>query len=114
MNTQDRHAHNHCNANHEPLRQVGVDNRIEHVHEERSMRGFDAGSNFELDFGHRERAWRPGKQFDDDSVGERSNVQHPQDAATACYSPTQQHPDAPKHMEKQDGFCCYTRLSHSS
>jgi hypothetical protein len=47
-------------------------------------------------------------------VGERSNVQHPQDAAAACYSPTQQHPGAPKYMEKQDGFCCYTRLSHAS
>jgi len=78
------------------------------------MRGFDARSSFELGFGHRERAWRPGKQLDDDCVGERSNVQYPQAATAACYSPTQQHPNAPKHMEKQDGFCCYTRLSHSS
>ena len=77
------------------------------------MRGFDARSNFELGFGHRERAWRPGKQLDDDSVSERSNVQHPQDAAAAGYGPTQLHPDAPDHMEKQDGFRCYTRLSHS-
>jgi hypothetical protein len=79
----------------------------------RSMRGLDACSSFELDFGHRERAWRPGDELDDDSVGERSNVQHPQDVTAACYSPTQQHPDAPKHMEKQDGFRCYTCLSHS-
>jgi len=114
INTQDRHADNHCNANDEPLWQVGIDNRIEHAHEERSMRGFDACSSFELGFGHRERAWQPGKQLDDDSVGERSHVQHPQDAAAACYSPTQQNPGAPKHMEKQDGFCCYTRLSHAS
>jgi hypothetical protein len=78
------------------------------------MRGFDACSSFELGFGHRERAWRPGKQLDDDSLGERSNVQHPQDATAACYSPTQQHPDAPKRMEKQDGFGCYTRLFHAS
>ena len=106
INTQDRHADSYCNANDEPLRQVGVDNRIEHAHEERSMRGFDARSSFELGFGHREWAWRPGKQLDDDSVGKRSNVEHPQDATAACYSPTQQHPNAPKHMEKQDGFHC--------
>jgi hypothetical protein len=67
-----------------------------------------------LGFGHRERARRPGKQLDDDRVGERSNVQHPSDAAAAGYSPTQQDPGAPKHMEKQDGFYCYTRLCHSS
>jgi hypothetical protein len=114
INTQDRRADNHCNAADEPLRQVGVNNRIEHVHEERSMRRFDACPSFELGFGHRERAWRPGDELDDDSVGERSNVQHPQDAPAACYCPTQQQPDAPKHMEKQDGFCCYTRLSHAS
>ena len=60
INTQDRHADNHCNANDEPLRQVGVDNLIKHVHEERSMRGFDACTSFELGFGHRERAWRSG------------------------------------------------------
>lgn len=101
IDTQDRHTDKNCSANDEPLRQVGVDNRIEHVHQERSMRGFDARSNFELGLGHRERAWRPGKQLDDDSVGERNNVQHPQDAAAAGYGPTQQHPDAPKHMEKQ-------------
>src|SRR2546427_76771 len=41
INTQDRHA-DHCYANDGPLRQVGVNNRIEHVQEERSMRGFDA------------------------------------------------------------------------
>jgi hypothetical protein len=75
------------------------------------MSGFDACPSFELGFGHRERTWRPEDELDDDSIGERSNVQHPQDAPAARYSPTQQHPDAPKHMEKQDGFCCYTRLS---
>ncbi len=32
INTQNHHADNHCNANDEPLWQVGVDNRIEHVH----------------------------------------------------------------------------------
>ena len=68
INTQDRHADNHCNANDEPLRQVGVDNCIEHVHEERSMRGFDACSSFELGFGHGERARWPGNQLDDDRV----------------------------------------------
>jgi len=53
------------------------------------MPGFDACSNFELGFGHRERARWPGKQLDYDRVGERSNVQHPQDAAAAGYTPTQ-------------------------
>jgi len=112
INTQDRHADNHSNANDEPLRQVWVDNGVEHVHEERSVRGFDACSSFELGFGHGERARWPGNQLDDDRVSERSNVQHPQDATASGYSPTQQHPDAPKHMEKQDGFCCYARLPH--
>src|SRR4029077_1649872 len=42
------------------------------------MRRSDACSNFELAFGHREWARWPGKQLDDDRVGERSNVQHPQ------------------------------------
>jgi hypothetical protein len=77
INTQHRQADNQCNANDEPLRQVGVNNHVEHLHEERCMRGFDARSSFELRFGHREWAWRPGDELDDDSVGERSNVQRP-------------------------------------
>jgi hypothetical protein len=106
INTQERRADNHCNTDDEPLRQVGVNNRIEHAHEERSMRRFDACPSFELGFGHRERAWRPGDELDDDSVGERSNVQHPQAASAACYCPTQQQPDAPKPMEKQATRAC--------
>src|SRR6266851_756481 len=36
---------NHCNANDEPLRQIGVDNRVEHAQKERSVRGFDPCSS---------------------------------------------------------------------
>jgi hypothetical protein len=35
INTQERRADNHCNTDDDPLRQVGVNNRIEHAHEER-------------------------------------------------------------------------------
>ena len=82
INTQDRRADNHCNGNDEPLWQVGVNNCVEHLHEEGPMPGFDARSNFQLGFGHGQRA-RPGSQLDDNRVGERSNVQAPQDATAA-------------------------------
>ena len=52
INTQNRHADKHRSTNHEPLRQVGVDNGIWHVREERPMLGFNACSNFELGFGN--------------------------------------------------------------
>jgi hypothetical protein len=78
------------------------------------VRGFDSCASFEPGFGHGEWARRLGKQLDDDCVGERSHVQCPQNSSAACYGPTQQHPDAPKHMQKKNGFRCYARLSHSS
>jgi hypothetical protein len=45
-----------------------------------------------------------------DGVDKRSDVQSSQKAAAARHCPAQQHPDAPKQVQEQDGFhenmCC--------
>ena len=59
VNTEYRHANKHRAANHEPLRQVGMHNRIKDTHEKRSVRRFDTCASFKPRFSYGERALRP-------------------------------------------------------
>src|SRR5260370_42312430 len=59
INTQDRYADNHCDPDDQPLGQVGVNDCVEHPHEERSVRGFDPCLSFEMALDDAQRARRP-------------------------------------------------------
>ncbi len=87
VHRQDRHANKHRAANNEPLRQVGIYNCIENMHQKRSVCEFDTYASFKPRFSNGERARRPRNKLDDDGVDKRSDVQCSQEAAA-----TRQHP----------------------
>ena len=70
VDQQDHHANKHSAANDEPLRQVGIYDCIEEMHQKRSVYGFDARADFKPRFGHCERARRPRNQLNGDGVDE--------------------------------------------
>ena len=68
IHSQDHHTNKHSAANDKPLRQVGIHNGIENVHEKRAVRGFDSCASFKPNFSYSERTRRPGNQLDEDGV----------------------------------------------
>jgi len=87
VHRQDRHANKYRAANNEPFRQVGIYNRIENMHQKRSVCGFDTCASFKPRFSHGERARRPRNKLDDDGVDKRSDAQCSQEAAAARQRP---------------------------
>jgi len=96
IHSKYRRAYKHRAAHDEPLRQVGIDNRVENMHQKRPVRGFDACTGFKPRFKHSERARQPRNQLDHDGVNERSNVERPKKGAAACHCPAQHDPGTPK------------------
>jgi len=70
IHAQYPHTHEYRAANDEPLRQVGIHDRIENTHEKRSVRGFDARTSFKPRFSQSERARQPRNRLDDNGVDE--------------------------------------------
>jgi len=67
------------------------------------MCGFDACASFEPRFRQGERAREPRNDLDEDGVDEGSDVQGPQNGAAARQRPAEQHPQAPKQVQAQNG-----------
>jgi len=88
----------------EPHWQVGIDDGVEDAHEKWAAGGCDSGASFEPGFRDGERAERPRKQFDDDGVEKRGDVQRAQKRAAARDGPAEQDPDTPKQVQEEDGF----------
>jgi hypothetical protein len=74
VHRQDSHANKHRAANNEPLRQVGIYNCIENMHQKQSVWGFDTCASFTPRFSRGERARQPRNKLDDDGVDKRSDV----------------------------------------
>ena len=60
IHSQDHHTNKHSAANNEPVRQVGIHNCIENMHEKRAVRGLDACESFKPRFSHGERTGGQG------------------------------------------------------
>ena len=55
VHTEYGHTNKHRAANHDPLRQVGIHNRIQNSHQKRTVCGFDACASFKPRFSDGER-----------------------------------------------------------